>query len=154
MATTTASDFVIWTKHIHGDAALVERIGAMDAGETLSLRIEGQVGVWRRMDAGKDGRPTFGIRPIGPAQDQWRELYKTRRGEVLKLEAVDDGGNGGFSEPAAPTFGAALQAGPLVARFVRADAERQAALAALLQGAAQGWRPVAEGLSRDEMHER
>jgi hypothetical protein len=148
MTTTTASDYVIWTKHIHGNAAFAASVAAMAAGETIMLRVDGHEGLWRKMDDGKDGRPTSGIRPVGSAQDHWRQLFRTARGKVVRIEPV--AASGVMAEAPAPYVAARAA----VTRFVRTDAERAAALAALLDGAAQGWRSDGSALSRDEMHER
>jgi hypothetical protein len=148
MGVTTVSDFVIWTKHIHDDAPLAAAVAAMSAGETVTLCVDGQDGVWRKMDDGKDGRPTQGIRPVGAAQQHWRGLYRERRGAVVSLEMA--GKATGLTETATPMF----DGGRAVRRLVRADAERSAALAALLDGAAQGWRSDGEAMTRDEMHKR
>jgi hypothetical protein len=41
-----------------------------------------------------------------------------------------------------------------LAAFLRSDAERQAALAALLDGGRQGYRSLGRTVARDDMHER
>lgn len=151
MADTTVSDFVIWAKHIHGDARLAERVLAMREGETLTLRVDGVVGAWRKMDDGKDGRPTPGIRPLGRAQAFWRELFKTRRGDVVRIELADEGAaHGGVAEGAGRGFVSAPEAG----RLARSQSDRKAALAALLDGEREGWRSEGRVVSRDELHER
>jgi hypothetical protein len=147
MATTTVSDYVIWTKHIHDDPVLAARLSAMRAGDTIDLDVDGVHGTWRKMDDGKDGRPTAGLRPIGSAQEAWSDLFKRCRGQVVRLAAREEL-VAGVSEGASPLYRGGL------ATFLRTDAERQAALAALLDGARQGSRSEAMSLSRDEMHER
>ncbi len=146
MATTTISDYVIWAKHIHDDPALAGRVAMMRAGETIDLDIEGELGTWRRMEDGKDGRPTLGLKPVGAAQMTWRKLFKTRRGGIARLalaprEKVSTGG---------PNPAPARDLAP----FIRTDAERQAALAALLDGGRQGYRSGGRTLSRDDTHAR
>lgn len=150
MATTTVSDFVIWTKHIHGDDALAAHVASLPAGEVLSLEIDGVEGPWRKMDDGKDGRPTSGLRPIGRAQAFWRDLYRTRRGDVVSLEVREAAGFGVAEQ------GAAFVAQPLATppRLERTDDSRRAALEAFLALAGQGWRSQGRTLTRDEMHER
>ena len=86
MARTTISDFVIWAKQIHDDEDIGQRIASLSAGQTIDLIVDGVRGVWRKMDDGKDGRPTRGIRPLGRAQEFWRTLYESRRGDVVSLE--------------------------------------------------------------------
>src|ERR1700704_3690014 len=106
----------------------------MAQGDVVHLRVGGQSGAWRKMDDGKDGRPTAGIRPVGQAQQHWRQLYKLDRGKAVELECIR--GVGGFSEASSLAWD--IRA-PL-ARLLRSEAERSAALAALLDGGAQGWR--------------
>jgi hypothetical protein len=141
---TTVSDFVIWTKHIHGDSRLAARIADMAPGETIDLRIAGEAGVWRKMDDGKDGRPTPGLRPIGKAQDAWRQLYRSRRGEGVTLEAVE-----GMEEAGAPFIAMIAITPPAFAAT-----DRQAALQAFLELAGQGWRSQGRRLDRDALHDR
>ncbi len=135
MATTTVSDYVIWTKHIHDDPVLAARISAMRAGDTIDLEVDGAAGTWRKMDDGKDGRATPGLR-----------LFKTRRGQVVRIEAKAS--VPGVSEGLTAPYRGALTS------LLRSDAEREAALAALLDGGRQGYRSEGRTLSRDEMHER
>jgi hypothetical protein len=150
MATTTVSDFVIWTKHIHGDDALTARISGLGAGEILSLAIDGVEGPWRKMDNGKDGRPTPGLRPLGRAQEFWRDLYKTRRGDVVSLE-VHQAARPGVEEQGAIFETRVVEAAQ---RLVRTDESRRTALEAFLALAGQGWKSEGRTMTRDEMHER
>jgi len=142
MATTTISDFVIWIKHVHDGADITQRILDLQAGETINLTVDGMPGTWRKMDDGKDGRPTRGIRPLGRTQDVWRSWFSARRGELVNLELTA----GGAGAPRAPH----LLSRPLA----RSDHERAAALEALLDAGNQGWRSEGPYGSRDELHER
>lgn len=144
MALTTVTDFVIWTKHIHGDAALAARIADLGPGETIDLRVAGEAGVWRKMDDGKDGRPTPGLRPLGKARDTWRRLYRSQRGRTVSLEVAD-----GMEDTGAAFIGAIAVSPPQAT-----SADRQAALQAFLDLAGQGWRSQGRRVSRDELHER
>jgi len=154
MATTTVSDYVIWTKHIHGDAGLADEIARLAAGETIDLRIDDVDGTWRKMDDGRDGRPTSGLRPLGRTLTYWKDLYKSRRGDVVSLERPEPTGDG-LREVAAPSYNSTgSAAASAAATFLRADADRRAALSALLDGAKAGWRSDGEPMTRDEMHDR
>ena len=139
MAQTTVSDFVIWAKHIHGDPALAEQILALTPGETVRLRVDGVVGAWRRMDDGRDGRPTRGIRPVGGTQAFWRKLYAQRRGDVVDIELTDG------------KLGPALAISPSLAG---SDAELQAAAESFLALAGQGWRSTGPYGPRDDLYDR
>jgi hypothetical protein len=141
MATTTVSDFVIWAKQVHDDREIAERILGLAPGQTIHLVVDGVRGVWRKMDNGKDGRPTRGIRPLGRAHDYWRSLYESRRGDVVTLELAED--------PPPASRAPSLLTPPLAQT---AD-ERQAALAALLDLGRQGWRSEGVYGSRDELYD-
>jgi len=148
MATTTVSDYVIWAKHIHDDQELVERIHSMWAGQTIRLEVDGVGGTWRRMDDGKDGRATLGVRPLGAAQEVWHGLFKARRGATVSLKVVEE--TPGMEE--APEI--ARRGALIFAPLGRTAEEREAALAALLDGGRQGYSSDGRAMSRDEMHER
>lgn len=140
-AHTEVRDYVIWSKHLHGDLRLPARIEALEAGETIELEVDGVAGTWRKMDQGKDGRPTPGIRPLGSAQASWRDLYRSRRGAVVtvSLTAEREG---------------VRRAAVLFPALGRTTDERQAALEALLAMQGQGWRSDGSGFDRDEAHDR
>jgi len=138
MANVTVSDVAIWVKHIHGDPMLTKSIEALEAGQTVRLRIDGVSGAWRKMADGKDGRPTFGIRPLGEASDHWQKLFKERRKTVVAIEL-----------DALPERGSiALTPSPA------SDLERQAAVECLLSLAGQGWRSDEPYGARDENYDR
>ena len=88
MAYVEVRDSVVWAKHIHGDNALRGRLLGLDGGAPIRLRVDGFEGIWVKMDDGKDGRPTNGIKPIGPAKEHLAELFKTKRGEIVEVEAL------------------------------------------------------------------
>lgn len=136
-ARTVIRDYVIWSKHLHGDLSLPARIAAMQPGETIELIVDGVRGSWARMAHGKDGRPTAGIRPVGKAQAFWNSLYEARRGDEVSITSPDD------DLPRIYPAGA------------RTPEERQAALQSLLTRATKsGFRSDGTGWTRDEMHER
>jgi len=149
VATTTVSDYVIWTKHIHDDPELIERINCMWAGQTIRLEVDGVRGAWRKMDDGADGRPTPGVKPVGAAQEVWRRLFRTRRGEVVALKVVEAVAEGVADEMATAEHGALI-----FAPLGRTAEEREAAVAALLDGGRQGYSSDGRSLTREEMHER
>lgn len=87
MTSIKINDDAIWVKHIEGNPDLQARIKAMRQGETLDLEIDGIVGRWERMRDGRDGRPTYGIKPIAEMREVWARL---RRGpkKVAKVREV------------------------------------------------------------------
>lgn len=94
MGVVEIRDHSIWARHIHGDNSLKERILNLRAGARLCLAIDGVKGDWVKMDDGKDGRPTPGIKPIGETRTFWNSL-QDRRGAVVaifELAVVDQQG--------------------------------------------------------------
>lgn len=142
MATTTISDFVIWAKQVHDDGDLAERIIELNAGETIDLIVDGVRGVWRKMDDGKDGRPTRGIRPLGRTQDFWRGLYEARRGDIVTLQLARD-------RDTSPR-----QAMLLSPPLGQTSDQRAAALEALLEMGRQGWRSDGPFGAREDLYVR
>jgi hypothetical protein len=80
------NDEVIWAKHVT-DKELHQRILAMREGETMDLEVDGVAGTWERMKDGKDGRPTLGIKPIGPMRDVWKtwRVHRTNQKVLVRL---------------------------------------------------------------------
>jgi hypothetical protein len=148
MASTTVSDYVIWTRHIHDDPELKQRVLAMWAGATIELVVDGVRGTWRKMEDGADGRPTPGIRPIGGAQVAWHALFRQRRGGVVSLIEVD------LSSGVSETHGAERRAKLLFPPLGKTEEERAAALAALLDAARLGYRSDRPYGPRDELYDR
>jgi hypothetical protein len=124
---------------LHGDPAVAARVAALRPGQTIQLSVDGVAGSWRKMDQGKDGRPTPGIRPLGAAQQFWRELYRSRRGAVVSIRLIDD-----TEDRVAQTSD---RPGP-------GQSERAAALTALLAMRGQGWASDGTPFDRDMAHER
>ena len=87
MAYVEIRDDTMWVKQIEGGRALKERIGSLVAGEVIELEVDGIVGSWEKMRSGKDGRPTMGIKPIGPMKEIWKR-FQSRRGEVVEVREV------------------------------------------------------------------
>lgn len=142
MARTTVRDVVIWVKHIHGED-VSSRVLGLKGGETLDLVVDGVRGSWRKMDDGRDGRPTKGIRPIGRMQTFWRELHASRSGDVVSIE-LPQGEAGAEAERPSLLFPA----------LARTEDERQAALEAFLKLAGAGYRSNGLIITRDDMHDR
>ena len=139
MAKTPVRDVVIWAKHVHGDGELLTALTALRGGETIDLLVDGVRGVWRKMADGRDGRSTNGIRPVGSAQTFWKELYASRRGDVVEVELAQPGAKD------APVIYPALG---------RTQEERMAALERFLAFGRMGYGSEGRTMTRDEMHER
>lgn len=87
MATLRVNDDAIWLKNIEGDPRLQARIRAMRPGDVVDLEVDGIVGRWERMRDGRDGRPTFGIKPIAEMRQVWARLAR-QRGKVVPVREV------------------------------------------------------------------
>jgi len=73
-----------WAKQIEGGKALKDRISALRPGDVIELEVDGIVGRWEKMRDGKDGRPTLGVKPIGPMREIWKR-FQSRRGELVQV---------------------------------------------------------------------
>jgi hypothetical protein len=87
MAYVEICDDAMWASQIEGGKALKDRILSLAPGEVIELEVDGIVGRWERMRNGTDGRPTKGIKPIGPMKEVWKRL-QSRRGEVVEIREV------------------------------------------------------------------
>ena len=112
------------------------RLNALRGGETIELRVDGFNGTWRKMADGRDGRSTLGIRPIGAAQTFWKELYASRRGEIVDVEVT---------QPLSP---------PVIHHPPGTREDQDAAWERLKALMNAGYRSQGRTLSRDEMNER
>ena len=85
-AQVKVSDHVIWLTRIQGGSALRDRLTALEPQARVLLRVDGARMAFRRMQDGRDGRPTLGLRPDADFVQQWNALYETKRGEMVSLE--------------------------------------------------------------------
>ncbi len=136
MAQVEVRDRVIWTRHIHGDPALVRRLDAMAAGQSIQMKTGGKEGTWVKMRDRPNGSPTPGLRPVGPVSEYWRRLFAKRRGALVDLNVPPS-----IDEPT----GAPI--------YYPDPAKRQAALKAILELAKRGWRSEEPYGSRDELYD-
>jgi hypothetical protein len=77
-------DHALWVKHIHGNESLKEKILSLSQGELIKLVVDGCEGTWVKMEDGKDGRPTQGLKGVGIAREKWHEL-NDRRGSLVSI---------------------------------------------------------------------
>ncbi len=85
MSVVEARDYVLWAKHIHGDSALRDELLALEAGALVKLDVDGVVGTWVKMDDGKTGEPTPGLKALGASRDHWHRLFREHRGAVVEV---------------------------------------------------------------------
>jgi hypothetical protein len=78
-------DYVLWPKHIYGDAPLRDRLLALPTGEPIKLIVDGETGTWVKMNDGKDGAPMPGLKPLGPARTHWHRLFRDQPGAVVSI---------------------------------------------------------------------
>ncbi len=153
MAQVEVRDYALWTKHVHGDEGLRTRLESLEPDQTIALKIAGEEGLWRKMSAYRgSGKPTPGLRPIGPMHARWGDIYrrlKSQGGGLVEIELVDDNGaarqtdNGGSGQNGTP------------ARWEQAsNAEREAAWEAFKALWNAGWRSERPYGPRDELYER
>ena len=78
-------DYALWAKHIHGDEVLKQKILRLEQGELIPLEIDSTPGIYKKMDDGKDGRSTPGLKGVGKARDYWHGL-QDRRGDLISIQ--------------------------------------------------------------------
>ena len=87
MSLVEIRDHALWIKHIHQNEALRQELLQLAAGELIELQVDGFRGMWKKMDDGRDGRPTPGIKAIGKAREHWHGL-QDRRGALVPIKFV------------------------------------------------------------------
>ena len=85
-------DHALWLKHIHGNDPLKIELELLAAGELVELNVDGFRGMWKKMDDGKDGRPTQGIKALAKAKKYWHGLQE-QRGELVSIHRVENKSN-------------------------------------------------------------
>jgi len=85
MSLAEVRDHALWVKHIHGDEPLKKKILSLSQGEFIELVVDGWRGAWVKMDDGKDGRPTPGIKALGDARQNWHAM-NDQRGTFVSIE--------------------------------------------------------------------
>ena len=85
MSIVEIRDHSLWPKHIHGNDELKEHLLNLEEGGLVELEVDGFRGMWKKMDAGKDGRATPGIKALGKAREHWHGL-QDRRGDLVSIK--------------------------------------------------------------------
>ena len=91
MARIEVRDSVMWLKHLGGHEGLRSLLTELGEGSRLELDVDGFHGTWEKMRNGRDGRPTPGLKPQGPARAHWQGLYERERGSEVTVSLVDEG---------------------------------------------------------------
>jgi len=144
MAQVEIRDTSLWTKHIHDDPELRNKLEALKAGEKIWLRVAGERGCFEKMKPGPNG-PMPGLKPVGESRKLWRKFYPSRAGQLVEL-GLDEGGAGG-PEGGVPATAAAGWA-------AASDVERAAAWEAFKALIKAGWRMDGPRGDRDSLHDR
>ncbi len=92
-ATVEVRDHALWTKQIQRDDTLKATLNGSRGRNRIELEVDGFRGTWQKMEDGKDGRPTTGIKPMGPAQAHWHTLLQNRLGDVAAIAVPSNGHN-------------------------------------------------------------
>jgi len=87
MSVVEIRDYALWPKHIHQNEELKNKIIDMQEGDLIELEVEGVRGMWKKMDDGKDGRATPGIKGLGTAKTHWHGI-QDRRGDLVSIKEV------------------------------------------------------------------
>jgi hypothetical protein len=87
MSVVEIRDHALWIKHIHGNEPLKDALLELGGGELVELEVAGFRGMWKKMDDGKDGRPTPGVKALGKARDHWHGL-QSDRGELVTIRGI------------------------------------------------------------------
>jgi len=87
MSVVEIRDYALWPKHIHQNEELKNKIVDLLEGDLIELEVEGVWGIWKKMDDGKDGRATPGIKGLGTAKKHWHSI-QDRRGELVSIKEV------------------------------------------------------------------
>jgi hypothetical protein len=84
MSKVEIRDHALWAKHIHGNEQLKEKILGLPEKQLVELVVDGFRGDWKKMDDGRDGRPTPGLKAIGEARTKWHSL-QDQRGTLVSI---------------------------------------------------------------------
>ncbi len=85
---TTVTDVVLWIKHLD-DARMRSDLESLASEQELTLQVDEITGRWCRMKTGSDGRPTLGLRPVGPMRDIWMRWFTEEKGKVVTVRPVN-----------------------------------------------------------------
>lgn len=85
MSIVEVRDHALWAKHIHSNERLRNKILGLSQGALIELIVDGWRGTWVKMDDGRDGRPTPGLKALGTAREKWHALNDTR-GALVSVE--------------------------------------------------------------------
>lgn len=89
VATVEVRDNSLWTSHIRGDEALKAMLNRLRGQSQIELAVDGFHGTWQKMDDGRDGRPTTGLKPVvGPAKAHWDALLRDELGNLVTIALV------------------------------------------------------------------
>ncbi len=89
VATVEVRDHSLWTRHIRGDSTLKATLNRLRGQSQIELEVDGFHGTWQKMDDGRDGRPTTGLKPVvGPTKSHWHALLREKLGSLVTIAVV------------------------------------------------------------------
>jgi hypothetical protein len=87
MSFVRVRDHALRASDIYGNAALADRIVALEPGECIELVVNGFRGQWTKLPAGAGGHR---VRAAGEAQRLWLAQRDTRWAGIVPIRAVDE----------------------------------------------------------------
>ncbi len=93
MPVVKVTDECLWLKHIE-DCPLRDALASLVAGSQIRLTVNGSEVIFERMAIGKDGRETFGFKPVKPSNETWRALYMSGQETNVELQFAGAKTNG------------------------------------------------------------
>jgi hypothetical protein len=88
MGLVEINDVVIWAKSVYEYPALRARIIEAPPETIIPLEIDGVIGNWIKMNDGRDGRPTNGIKPTKTTKKPWGEIRKQKWGTLVSVRLL------------------------------------------------------------------
>ncbi|MGI9343133.1 MAG: hypothetical protein ACR2QV_09790 [Gammaproteobacteria bacterium] len=90
MSFVQVRDYALWVGDIYGNAALQDRIRALDTGETIELEVEGCRSVWEKLPTRGPQQDQHGVKAAGEARRQWHALRDERFAGIVSIHACDE----------------------------------------------------------------
>jgi hypothetical protein len=90
MSFVQVRDYALWVGDIYGNAALQDRIRALDTGETIELEVEGFRSLWEKLPTHGNDPDRHGIKASGEARRQWHALRDERFAGIVSIRACDE----------------------------------------------------------------
>jgi hypothetical protein len=90
MSFVQVRDYALWVGDIYGNAALQDRIRALDPGDTIELEVEGFRSQWEKLPTRGPHRDQHGVKASGEARRLWHALRDERFAGIVSIRAGDE----------------------------------------------------------------